>query len=230
MLVICHQRLALYADLTVFENLRFQAEIFGLRDSRAAVETAIQEFELAYYARTRAEELSGGWMRKLQLTAALIHSPMLIFLDEPTAGLDALSCHDAWRRIERLAASGAAVIVSSHDLGEVERCSRLAILSEGQLLASGTPDQIIQSPSAIVFLFSGLEARALQQSMERTGGVIATYPQGESLRVVGIPGLAETLADAANSKRLKISQVPMRLEDAVLTFLHNRDGNHKAFS
>jgi len=136
------QRLSLYADLSVFENLRFRAEVYGLEKSRTTAETAIREFELDRYARSPAGQLSGGWARRLQLAAALIHAPRLILLDEPTAGLDPISRRDVWRRIERLAARGAGVILSTHDLAEAERCSRVALLSEGRIAAIGTPDEI----------------------------------------------------------------------------------------
>jgi len=83
------QRLSLYADLTVYQNLRFRADVYGLRSPGVAAATTMREFELEAFARIRAGRLSGGWARKLQLAAALIHSPRLIVLDEPTAGLDA---------------------------------------------------------------------------------------------------------------------------------------------
>jgi ABC-type multidrug transport system ATPase subunit len=127
------QRLSLYADLSVFENLRFRAEVYGIDKSRSAVESVMREFELEQYARGPAGQLSGGWARRLQLAAALIHTPRLILLDEPTAGLDPISRRDVWRCIERRAAHGAGVIVSTHDPAEAERCSRVALLCEGRI-------------------------------------------------------------------------------------------------
>jgi len=117
------QRLSLYGELSVFENLRFRAAVYGLRNSRAAVETALCDFNLVPWAHRPAASLSGGWARRLQLAASLLHSPQLVLLDEPTAGLDAAARQDVWRRVEGLAAAGAGVIVSTHDLAEAERCS-----------------------------------------------------------------------------------------------------------
>ena len=145
---------------------------------RAAAETAIDDFELTEFAQSAAGRLSGGWARRLQLAAALIHSPRLILLDEPTAGLDPVSRHEVWRRIGRLAAQGAGVIVSTHDLAEAERCSRAALLSEGKIVAAGTPEQIARSTSADAFLLSGTEARQLARLVETVQGVIASYPTG----------------------------------------------------
>jgi ABC-2 type transport system ATP-binding protein len=139
------QRFSLYADLSVFENLRFRAQVYGSNRPRAAAKTAIEDFELTEFARSAAGRLSGGWARWLQLAAALIHSPRLILLDEPTAGLDAVSRHEVWRRIGLLAGQGAGVIVSTHDLAEAERCSSAALLSEGKIVAARSDDHFSDS-------------------------------------------------------------------------------------
>jgi len=212
------QRLSLYADLTVYQNLRFRADVYGIRSPGVAAATAIREFELEPFARNRAGQLSGGWARRLQLAAALIHSPRLIFLDEPTAGLDVASRHEVWQRIGRLAAQGSGVIVSSHDLAEAERCSHAALLSEGRIVAAGAPDEIAREAPAAAFLLSGADARGLQESINSTAGVIASYPQGASLRIVADPEAAAALDALANANNLNLSRAPMRLEDAVLAF------------
>jgi ABC-2 type transport system ATP-binding protein len=127
------QRLSLYPELSVFENLRFRAAVYGLRNPRAAVEAAIRAFDLVPWARSPAGSLSGGWARRLQLAASLLHSPRLVLLDEPTAGLDAAARQEVWWRVEELAAAGAGVIVCTHDLVEAERCSHAAFLKTGRL-------------------------------------------------------------------------------------------------
>jgi ABC-2 type transport system ATP-binding protein len=142
----------------------------------------------------------------------------LIFLDEPTAGLDAASRHEVWRRIEHMAARGAGVIVSSHDLAEAERCSRAALLSEGRVVATGTPDEIARDAPAAAFLLSGADARRLQESIDRTAGVIASYPQGASLRIVADSEAEAALHSLASTHNLDLSRAAMRLEDAVLAF------------
>jgi ABC-2 type transport system ATP-binding protein len=212
------QRFSLYADLSVFENLRFRAQVYGSNRPRAAAETAIEDFELTEFARSAAGRLSGGWARRLQLAAALIHSPRLILLDEPTAGLDPVSRHEVWLRIGRLAAQGAGVIVSTHDLAEAERCSMAALLSGGKIVASGSPEQIAQSTSACAFLISGTEARQLARLVETVPGVIASYPQGPGLRVVADEAAEESLHRMASIKNASVAHVAMRLEDAVLAF------------
>jgi ABC-2 type transport system ATP-binding protein len=210
------QRLSLYADLSVLENLRFRAQVYGSDRPRAVAEATIYDFELTKYAGGAAGRLSGGWARRLQLAAALIHSPRLILLDEPTAGLDLVSRHEVWRRIERLAARGAGVIVSTHDLAEAERCSSAALLSEGRIVAAGTPEQIARSTSADAFLLSGTDARQLARLVEAVPGVIATYPQGPGLRVVADVAAEESLRRVASVNHTGVASVAMRLEDAVL--------------
>lgn len=139
-------------------------------------------------------------------------------MDEPTAGLDVVSCQEFWRRIGCLAAQGAGVIVSTHDLAEAERCPLAALLSEGRVVAAGAPEQIARSAPAAAFLLSGIEARALAQSIEAVPGVIASCPQGSSLRIVAEAGAEETLRRVAKLKHCSIARAAMRLEDAVLAF------------
>ena len=212
------QRFSLYADLSVFENLRFRAEVYGLARPRVAAEAAIDAFELTQYGRSAAKQLSGGWARRLQLAAALIHSPRLVLLDEPTAGLDAVSRQEVWQRLGRLAAQGAGVIVSTHDLTEAERCARIAFLSEGRVVAVGTPEQVARSAPANAFLLSGAGARLLTQRVDAVPGVIASYPQGATLRVVAGAEAEERLQRAASTNNASLARVAMRLEDAALVF------------
>jgi ABC-2 type transport system ATP-binding protein len=209
------QRSSFYADLSVFENLRFRAAVYALDRPKSMAEAAILEFGLSEYARTAAGKLSGGWARRLQLAAALIHSPRLILLDEPTAGLDATSRHEVWGRIGWLAQHRTGIIISTHDLAEAERCSRAILLAEGRVVAYGTPEQIARSAPALAFLVSGINARLLAPVMEAVPGVIATYPQGPGLRVVANTWAAEAVHRVATSNNASLVGVTIRLEDAV---------------
>jgi ABC-2 type transport system ATP-binding protein len=210
------QRFSLYADLSVFENLRFRAEVYGLERPRAVAEAAICDFELSDYARSAAGQLSGGWARRLQLAVALIHSPRLILLDEPTAGLDVASRQEVWRRISRLATQGAGIIVSTHDLAEAERCSRVALLADGRIVTVGTPQQIARRAPAAAFVLSGDNARLLARCVETVTGVIASYPQGPCLRIVADAQAEEGLHRVASINHVSLASSAMRLEDAVL--------------
>jgi len=210
------QRLSLYAELSVFENLRFRAAVYGLRNPRAAAQAAIGEFDLVQWARSPAGALSGGWARRLQLAASLIHSPQLVLLDEPTAGLDAAARQEMWRRAERLAAAGAGVILSTHDIAEAERCLQVALFADGQVVAAGAPDEIAVRSPAAAFLLCGIDARRLAQDVAAVTGVVASYPQGECLRVVVDPLGEEHLRRFAASHGARIARAALRLDDAIL--------------
>jgi ABC-2 type transport system ATP-binding protein len=210
------QRLSLYAELSVFENLRFRAAVYGLRNPHAAVEGAILEFGLVPWARSPAGSLSGGWARRLQLAASLLHSPRLVLLDEPTAGLDAAARQEVWRRVEALAATGAGVIVCTHDLVEAERCSQTVFFAAGQVVAAGAPAEIAAASPAAVFELSGTDVRLLAHDVTTVAGVVATYPQGEGLRVVADPGAELDLRRFAALHAASLARAGARLEDAIL--------------
>jgi ABC-2 type transport system ATP-binding protein len=135
------QRFSLYAELSGLENLRFFARVYGLdRKARAiAIEQALDRFELRDMAENIAGELPLGVKQRLALAAALLHAPEILFLDEPTSGVDPVTRRAFWTRIGALADSGVAVLVTSHFMDEAEYCDRLGIVSDGRLIATGTP-------------------------------------------------------------------------------------------
>jgi ABC-2 type transport system ATP-binding protein len=210
------QRSSLYAELSVFENLRFRAQIYGLTNPRATAGATIEAFGLMPFARSPAGSLSGGWARRLQLAGSLIHSPRLVLLDEPTAGLDLAARHDVWRRVERLAAGGAGVILCTHDLAEAERCSYVILFAEGQITAAGAPDEISARSSTATFLLYGIDARRLGDELGAITGVVASYPQGDGLRVITDPLGEDPLRRFAALHGAGIVRIAARLEDVVL--------------
>jgi drug efflux transport system ATP-binding protein len=135
------QRFSLYAELSVVENLRFFARVYGLgRAAQArAIEAALAGFDLADAAHSVAGELPLGLKQRLALAAALLHGPEILFLDEPTSGVDPLTRREFWLRIGALADAGVTILVTSHFMDEAEYCDRLAIVSQGRLAAIGTP-------------------------------------------------------------------------------------------
>jgi ABC-2 type transport system ATP-binding protein len=138
------QRFGLYDDLTVQENLEFYAGIYGLVGParRARVAAQLAEYRLEARRRQLAGTLSGGWKQRLALACATTHEPELVFLDEPTAGVDPLARRRFWELIGQRAASGMTVLVTTHYMDEAERCHRLAFLSRGHLIGIGTPQEI----------------------------------------------------------------------------------------
>jgi ABC-2 type transport system ATP-binding protein len=138
------QRYGLYDDLTVVENIRFYATVYGLRGAarEARMVALMDELELAPRATQLAGTLSGGWKQKLALACATAHAPQMLFLDEPTAGVDPAARRTFWDIIHLYAARGTTILVTTHYMDEARQCARLAFLSRGHLIALGTPDEI----------------------------------------------------------------------------------------
>ena len=141
-----NQRLALYPELTVSENLTFHARMHGL--GAAAASDALARYGLEDVASRRFAHLSGGWARRAQFAASVIHAPQLLLLDEPTAGLDVVTRLALWDWMTRIAAAGSAVIVSTHDLTEAEQLPQIMLYHDGLAGAQTTPAALIAAAGA----------------------------------------------------------------------------------
>jgi len=140
------QRFSLYANLTVAENLQFFASTYGLDGNARAerIRWALENFELTPYATSNSGDLPLGFKQRLAFAAALMHEPDILFLDEPTSGVDPLARREFWERTNALAESGVTVLVTTHFMDEANYCDRLVIMAEGEVLAFGTPAQMKQ--------------------------------------------------------------------------------------
>jgi ABC-2 type transport system ATP-binding protein len=221
------QKLALYGELSVAENLRFRAEVYEVPDPRRAVAVAIEDFDLGRFRKEPAASLSGGWARRLQLAAALIHRPKLVLLDEPTSGLDAESRQDVWRRIAGLAARGDSVVINTHDLAEAEQCGRVALFSRGSVLALGDPHVLAETAPFKAVLIDGGDVHRAARLFDALEGVMATYVQGQRLRVLMRPDVFDKVRERAQSAGLTADETPKRLEDAAFVLVRESlpDGN-----
>ena len=138
------QKFSLYGNLTVYENLRFFGGIYGLpRKALAArIEAVLAEFDLEERAKSCADDLPGGYKQRLSMAAALIHEPRILFLDEPTSGIDPLARRLFWQKIDAIAAAGTTVIITTHFMEEAEYCERILIQDQGRMLILGSPAEI----------------------------------------------------------------------------------------
>jgi len=138
------QRFSLYNDLTVSQNLTFYGKAYGLENDllQERMQNAVEMAGLVGQEKTRTRDLAGGWRQRLALGAAILHKPELIFLDEPTAGVDPVSRRAFWDLLYKLVTEGTTIFVTTHYMDEAEHCHRLVFIQRGNIIAHGTPDQI----------------------------------------------------------------------------------------
>lgn len=210
-----------YLDLSVLENLRFFASLHGLARARAAgvIADLLQRTGLAGFEDRRAAQLSGGMMQKLALACALVSRPRVMFLDEPTTGVDPLSRRAFWQLLEGVRAEGVAIVCTTANMQEAERCDRIGTLEHGRFTREGRPQALVEAVTATLFAVSGDAARAVRPRVGELDGVDLVFTVGRELRVWLHDGAdagrwcasVEALAPGLTSRRL----VP-RLHDVAL--------------
>ena len=179
------QKFSFYDDLTIAENLDFIARLYEMPQRKAAVEKSLQRLGMVERRKQLAGTLSGGWKQRLALAACLIHEPQLLLLDEPTAGVDPKARRDFWDEIHKLAASGLTFLITTHYMDEASRCNRLAYIAYGNLLASGTVDEVIQAGGLTTWEISGENLAALADKIRGLPGVEQVVAFGTTLHVSG---------------------------------------------
>jgi ABC-2 type transport system ATP-binding protein len=226
------QKFALYEDLTVAENLRFYGGVYGLAPAalRSRIGQMLELVGLADRPAERAGYLAGGWRQRLALGIALIHEPRLVFLDEPTAGVDPDARRAFWDLIYTLTEAGTTVFVSTHYMDEAEHCGRLGIMSQGQLLALDAPDalkrDVVRGDAWQLMPPAGTPLVTLLESIERRPEVIHAALLGDSLHVVVQPGSwdAATLpAELGEVPGVIAQPADITLEDVFATLVRGRE-------
>ena len=212
------QRFSLWEDLTIRENLDFVARMYGMRGRREAVANALDRLGLVARRDQLAGALSGGWKQRLALAACMLHTPRLLLLDEPTAGVDPKARREFWAELHALAAEGIAVLVSTHYMDEAERCHRLAYIFNGTLLATGTAEEVIASQGLDTWTVAGPDLAVLEARVRDLPGVDQVAPFGATLHITGRDGRLESaLAGLRAEGRWRIERAPPSLEDV---FIH----------
>ncbi|WP_407920610.1 ABC transporter ATP-binding protein [Facilibium subflavum] len=160
------QKFSLYGDLSVEENLRFFARLFGVKNPKQKALEMIDQLEMGQARKSQlAGTLSGGWKQRLALGVATIHDPQLLLLDEPTAGVDPKARRDFWDEIFHLASKGVTTLVSTHYMDEAERCSKLAYIAYGNLLAKGSCQEIIDKAGIQTWQVRGRQLSKLSEAL-----------------------------------------------------------------
>lgn len=220
------QKFSLYNDLTIYENLDFIARLYEVKNRHEAVEKSITDLGLSDRQHQLAGTLSGGWKQRLALSAALIHSPRLLLLDEPTAGVDPKARREFWAHIQKLASSGVTVLVSTHYMDEAERCNKLAYIFKGEILAQGTGEEIIAGSGLFTWQVVGNEnLNDLAELLRQKPGVEQTAAFGNKLHVSGKDQglLQETISHFQNGK-WEWRQINPDLEDVFMSLCYEEYG------
>lgn len=150
------QRFSLYGGLTVYENLQFFASIYHIKDPKPSIARVMNELGLTPYKNILAKGLSGGWKQSLSLASCLLHEPELLFLDEPTSGVDPKARRDFWNYLHKIAAhDGTTVLVTTHYMDEAEKCTNLAYINLGELLYTGKTSDLISFSKIKAYVVEG---------------------------------------------------------------------------
>ncbi len=220
------QRFSYYEDLSSRENLDFIARIYDVPDRAAAVQHSLERLGLQNRSSQLAGQLSGGWKQRLALAACLIHSPQLLLLDEPTAGVDPKARRDFWDEIHQLAAQGLTVLITTHYMDEAERCHRLAYLAYGKLLARGTLAEVLAGAKLTTWTVTGPDLRELAAALRGREGVGQVVAFGNMLHVSGHDDAKLDAAIAAvRDPRHEWTRVRSGLEDVFISLMDEAKDN-----
>ncbi len=144
------QRFSLYNDLTVFENMQLFGTIYKIprKELNERIHTSLKELDMDQHANTLVEAIPLGWKQKLAFATAILHRPKIVFLDEPTSGVDPIVRREFWKLIYDTASTGVTILVTTHYMDEAEYCNRISIMAEGELKLIGTPDELKKKMAA----------------------------------------------------------------------------------
>jgi ABC-2 type transport system ATP-binding protein len=219
------QRFSLYGDLTVDENVAFFAEIHGVTGYHARRDQLLEMTQLTPFRRRLADRLSGGMKQKLALACTLVHEPDLILLDEPTTGVDPVSRREFWKLLSQFLSQGITILMSTPYLDEAERCTRVALLHEGRLLAVDEPARLRDlMPGRMVEMLAG-SAPGLLDIVRRMPGVDDAQVFGERVHVrlhdTGEDAMQQFIAALRGTplERAAVRAVPPSLEDVFIARL-----------
>jgi ABC-2 type transport system ATP-binding protein len=221
------QRFSFWDDLSIRENLDFTARLYQMPDRRKAVTAALEGLGLSSRANQLAGTLSGGWKQRLALAACMLHTPELLLLDEPTAGVDPKARRDFWDELHTLAARGVSVLVSTHYMDEAERCHKLAYIAYGRLMAQGTAAEIVAAQGLATWTVVGGNLAQIGETLRDQPGVEQTAVFGSALHVTGRDAslLEATLRRVTAGSNAVIQRADVGLEDVFIHLMARSQDN-----
>ncbi|MEJ0027627.1 MAG: ABC transporter ATP-binding protein [Rhizomicrobium sp.] len=222
------QKFSFWEDLSIRENLDFVARVYELPHARATVTQTLERLGLVKRQEQLAGDLSGGWKQRLALAACMLHSPKMLLLDEPTAGVDPKARRDFWDEIHRLSGEGLTVLVSTHYMDEAERCDRIVYINLGNVMARGTVAEVVAQSGLFTFVVEGEGARALAGRLRGRPGVEFVAFFGAALHVSGRDraALEAALAPFRDTPDLAIHEAPPSLEDVFIQLQERGTGDY----
>jgi ABC-2 type transport system ATP-binding protein len=220
------QKFGLYGDLTVEENMIFYADLFGVsgRDRDERMLKLLQMTRMEPFRQRRAAQLSGGMKQKLALSCTLLHHPSILFLDEPTNGVDPVSRRDFWTILYNLVKQGMTVFVTTAYLDEAERCNRVGLMHRASLIRCDTPAALKQSLPETCLRVRVPDPRAAREILARQPGVLSVEPAGASLHLFA--DTKQTSAEALRSAlggQAEISEITPSLEDVFIALIRKEE-------
>lgn len=225
------QRFGLYPDLTVMENIAFYADIYDVprKGRQERVDRLLAFSNLTPFKKRLAGNLSGGMKQKLGLACALVHTPQILFLDEPTNGVDPVSRRDFWRILYQLLREKVTIFVSTAYLDEAERCNRVAMIHRGKLLACGTPDEVKQMMQGGILEVCTPQPRAATALLREHLGAEAVGMFGDRVHVVSrdlerTAQAVEAILAQAGLPPVSLRAVEPSLEDVFVSVLGEEGG------
>ncbi|MCE0724827.1 MULTISPECIES: ABC transporter ATP-binding protein [Legionella] len=210
------QNFGLYKDLTVYENMLFFAEIYGVIDRKNQIEKYLHKFDLYKHKHQIAGTLSGGWKQRLSLAVSLLHDPLLLLLDEPTANIDPKARREFWELMHQLSREGITILLSSHNLDEVDKCDKIAYMYYGRTLMSGTIEEILRTVDLTTWAIKGVNLAMLAHQLEATEGVDQVLRFHNTLHVSGKnrEELSQAIQPYINNEFFYGNEIDSTLEDA----------------
>lgn len=226
------QKFSLYNDLTVAENLNFYADLYGIRQEtmKTRIVELIEMAGLRGHEKQLTRDLSGAWRQRLALACAIVHNPPMLFLDEPTAGVDPVSRHDFWELIYTLAGTGVSVLATTHYMDEAEFCNIIGMMYRSRLIALNDPDSLKEEMDGVLYEIDCAEPALAEQLLKKRDNIQDVAAHGVLLHVLvkdeGDKTMLENVLQENGINITRIERVLPSLEDVFVSLVNQENRMH----